>query len=834
MASYEALAVPRQQIFSLDVAQVSDRVALSTDELLTGLATSRPSASSLAPGQAEAYSVCLLVQADGESGRCRALQGLEDGPTVLELLLRRLLQPLCVRLVVCGVGDAVGPELDAIVTSEYDSIVTVLHETDTLCALRKACEILVDTKSTQPLVVMQTDRAFDTLTIMELLLQHRNATILTGDLTQVLSLVDHKDSEHLPRPMGLWICSTLAIDRLCRSDPSVFKGQDTTVTARYVQQWLETLVGDCACQDVMASETFNWEEVVDSGKDDQVTLVWRFPAQDNMDVKSVKRSSRTSRGSSTFEASNPVLTLLQQQLADEGVNAELYPISTRVSYESMGEGTTERSTERTPLLLNESTSPVRTGSLESTMLSEIDLLDSAQVTEASSQAFLIQVETPSVTSGTELILALPETALRAIEASPSLESIEMRPTGGRRFSVPRARLPSGVKEITLEAILEPTIKPNVRTKRLSVMLHVHKQVPTIGYIILITAVCAVSSQGAALELLMGVPPLLKLFWRMTGASIAFLPLAALSVYKDGLPAILTHKKLSFLVCAMSYTIYNGTFLIALSLTSLGHAYIFCNSHSLIMVLGKLILRQPLGPLELIGAALGFSGGVITTMDHSEASPSESIVQASPAGDLIAFAGAFGGVLYLICAKQVRASLDVRVFLFLLVTSVWTLLLPVLLWNRHKLGVQLSNITDPHTGLFGWIHHIGIELYLVIIGSMCGTMGFITSLKYFDPLVVSVSMLTEPVVATTFGILVGVDQIPGWPTFIGGFAVLLGCLLVVIASHNTTVKVDVSDTLTKTRYTSARSVLLEQGADYPEDLTTGAVRPSTTGRYGSMT
>lgn len=82
--------------------------------------------------------------------------------------------------------------------------------------------------------------------------------------------------------------------------------------------------------------------------------------------------------------------------------------------------------------------------------------------------------------------------------------------------------------------------------------------------------------------------------------------------------------------------------------------------------------------------------------------------------------------------------------------------------------------------------------MVVVGSVIGTMGFVAAMKYFDPLVVSLGMLTEPIVATIIGVFVGVASVPGIATFVGGAGVLTGRLLVILASHRTETRVDVSD------------------------------------------
>lgn len=410
-----------------------------------------------------------------------------------------------------------------------------------------------------------------------------------------------------------------------------------------------------------------------------------------------------------------------------------------------------------------------------------------------------------------VFLAMPDPIDRNEKHHHSAEEdlrSQLRPSSVRlrRFS----NLPSDVQEIKMEAVVlqQPTHQSLLHnglkssSNAVSVNVVVKKQVPLVGYVILIIALCAISSQGAVQDLLVGVPPLLKVFWRMTGASLAFAPLALASLWQNNwvLPVLTTRKKALFALCGVSYAIYNATFIVALSLTSVGHTYIFTNCHSLLMVLLKLVLGQPLGVLELVGAGVGFSGGIITTMDHHSATATPSHIgghEASTLGDMIAFAGAFAGVAYLMSAKRVRPTMDVFVFMWTLVTAVAVLVLVVLVLSDHEtLGGSHESFlsTDATHGLFGWVHHVGIEVYVVLVGSFAGTMGFVTSLKYFDPLVVSVTMLTEPVVATAIGICIGVDELPGPLTFLGGCAVLTGCALVMLASHKTSARVDVSDAL----------------------------------------
>jgi drug/metabolite transporter (DMT)-like permease len=410
-------------------------------------------------------------------------------------------------------------------------------------------------------------------------------------------------------------------------------------------------------------------------------------------------------------------------------------------------------------------SPLCSVNVVSTTSYDVEASKPTHPDEICNNAFLIQTERPSEYSmelpPKQLLLALPQ--------APCLEQTET--------------LPSAVKEVTVEAAQV--------NGSLSVQLIVKKEVPVIGFVILITALCAVSSQGAVLNTLVGVPPLLKLFWRMSGASVVFFPLAAYKIYKkQRFPRTSMRVKLKFLLCVIGYTSMNSAFILSLSLTSIGHAYIFSNCHSIVMVTCKLLFGSTLvRPLEIFGAIVGFSGAALTTLDRSA-----SISTAHPTsleGDLIGFASACAACIYLFCAKTLRAKVGVRIFLFCLVTALWMMLLPIILTVYPE--VEFS--THSEYGIFGWVNHLKVEAYIVVIGSFLGTMGFITSLKYFDPLVVSCTMLMQPIVATIIGIAIGMDSVPGMYTFFGGCSVILGCVLVLLGSRSSTTSIDVTPAFT---------------------------------------
>jgi drug/metabolite transporter (DMT)-like permease len=214
-----------------------------------------------------------------------------------------------------------------------------------------------------------------------------------------------------------------------------------------------------------------------------------------------------------------------------------------------------------------------------------------------------------------------------------------------------------------------------------------------------------------------------------------------------------------------------------------------------IVVGKCLLGKPVLLFEAIGSGLGILGGVVTTMDHgntsspsnSSSSSSSDVIAPSWQGDLVALVGAIGGVFYLLSAKKLRKEIDVFLLMTMLFIVTAVLHFP-LFWLRQ---MPITWSTNDSIGLMGWLspRQFLIELYLVFICTIIGTLGYISVMKYFDPIVVSVVMLLEPVLAIAIGVAAGVDHVPGRLTWLGGLLVIIGTCFVVLAANK---KTDIHD------------------------------------------
>lgn len=59
------------------------------------------------------------------------------------------------------------------------------------------------------------------------------------------------------------------------------------------------------------------------------------------------------------------------------------------------------------------------------------------------------------------------------------------------------------------------------------------------------------------------------------------------------------------------------------------------------------------------------------------------------------------------------------------------------------------------------------------------------MKYFDPIVVSVVMLMEPILACAMGVAVGVDAVLGWFSIGGSLLIIVGTALVIVSNSSKT-------------------------------------------------
>jgi drug/metabolite transporter (DMT)-like permease len=333
------------------------------------------------------------------------------------------------------------------------------------------------------------------------------------------------------------------------------------------------------------------------------------------------------------------------------------------------------------------------------------------------------------------------------------------------------------------------------------------------YASLLLAVIAVSSNGTALTLLHGVPPALKLYWRMTVTGLCLLGLAlprllsSSSSHNDGgggWPTEMTAwPKLLSLVCAAACFAGQGLcFVNALQYTSIGNVVIGANSQAILLVVGKLVSGETVHWLEGGGVVLAFVGFLMCAQDEARerggavlvddpevvTTPPSSFWERS-VGELLAFCAGLFGVFYLILAKSIRPYMPVSLFVACVMLLGSIIVIPFCYLSSTT--TTTSNVvvvtwtTDPNVGFFGWVSgdRIFVMAHIVLVCNLLGTVGFVRAMQYFDNLIIAVATLLEPLIATIIAFILGVGLLPGPLGWLGNLVVLIGTLGVVIPSIN---------------------------------------------------
>lgn len=94
--------------------------------------------------------------------------------------------------------------------------------------------------------------------------------------------------------------------------------------------------------------------------------------------------------------------------------------------------------------------------------------------------------------------------------------------------------------------------------------------------------------------------------------------------------------------------------------------------------------------------------------------------------------------------------------------------------------------DPVWGCFGFLSGEDVVNNLFVFGlsaGFFGNTGYVISLAFFSPAVISATFLLEPTTAQFLGWMTGIDHLPSYLTWIGTALVMVGIFLIQEADKN---------------------------------------------------
>ena len=370
--------------------------------------------------------------------------------------------------------------------------------------------------------------------------------------------------------------------------------------------------------------------------------------------------------------------------------------------------------------------------------------------------------------------------------------------------------------------LPPLLPPAVTSVRLAVAetaagedcdpqvaLTVTRRVPLVGWALLASALLACYSGAAATALQQSVLPtqgttFLRSAWRgtcsalLSGACACAYPVSRADLLRALTLRLPRRTSTLLLLSGLAFFVNFGGYNVALEHTSISHAALFTSCSSIYIVTSK-ILTAALGwspqvpTSHLYGVALGGVGALFTMCDTAPTAATAA-VRVSVAGDLTALSSGLAAACYLTLAEAMRVEID-ALATFTLVLAQFAALSLATAYLLDAAPPSLAHPLDPLCGAVGWLHpsatRLATQLWLGLVVDLAGNFGFIAVMAYVPALTVSAAMLLGPLVASAEGIAVGVDVLPGPWTLGGGLLIMLGSVLISLATSERTATVEIS-------------------------------------------
>lgn len=264
-------------------------------------------------------------------------------------------------------------------------------------------------------------------------------------------------------------------------------------------------------------------------------------------------------------------------------------------------------------------------------------------------------------------------------------------------------------------------------------------------------------------------------------------------------------------------VHFATWAISLLYTSMAHSLLFVSATPLLIVLWALLrwaasrsrsttsdstdaatAAQHLPPtlLEGLGTVVGFAAAAVLAAaagsegsTNSRAGSADSKDAAAPhavapsaVGDAWALAGATAMVFYLGVGGRLRQWMPLFLYAFPVTASAAV----AALFGAWLFEGPVTALGTGPAALFGWLgswQRFGLVLGAAVAAGIIGHTGSNFALRHISPLVISLTLLLEPVIGSAIGYAFGFQGPPGGITAICGIVLVLSAAMVTLGDRS---------------------------------------------------
>ena len=281
-------------------------------------------------------------------------------------------------------------------------------------------------------------------------------------------------------------------------------------------------------------------------------------------------------------------------------------------------------------------------------------------------------------------------------------------------------------------------------------------------------VLLISSAASAFQAITVVGPYMKACWRVELNSFAFFVMFALSwdKHSDEHKIFIRKNWITLIFSGVALAAYFSLWTLSLDITSVAHSLLFLSSTPLLIAIQRIILRQGINLIEIIGVIVGFFGMMIIC--YQEIGTGKSTWY----GDLAAFGGAFAFLFHIQISEHFVSKNASAYFIIVYLIATITCFI-------------VSLIFTPEDTFLAFAYFYEMQgLYAAYSGLIVGFLGnglFYYMLVHVDALLITVILNLEPVAGSIFAWACGFQDIPTIYTWIGGAIMILGNFLVTIVA-----------------------------------------------------